>query len=134
MGREQRTQGGDGRNCRRAGRGGNSSNDKNRQENKPKSLTPKKETLKDHVFNFGSAKNASEFNTNVKFILNYIKRTYTEGKDIAKAMETGKEMDFDAIAPKIQPITADPKDSVAYETMKMQHAEDYKIDRLKHRD
>ena len=43
-------------------------------------------------------------------------------------------MDFDAIAPKVKPITADLNDSVAYETVKMQQAEDYKIDRLKHRE
>ena len=104
---------------RRAGRGDSSDNKKKNQSSKH-SKTPKKETLKDHVFNFGSAKNASEFNTNAKFILNYIRRT--EGKDIAKVM------DFDAIAPKVKPITADPTNSVAYETMKMQHAEDHKIE------
>ena len=93
--------------CRRAGQGGQSSDNKKQNKSLNNSSQKKKETLKDHVFNFGSAKNASEFNTNAKFIINYIKRTYTEGKDIAKAMETGKDMDFAAIAPKLQPITAE---------------------------
>ena len=41
-------------------------------------------------------------------------------------------MDFDAIAPIMKPITADPTNTAAYETMKLQHAEDYKIARQTH--
>ena len=132
MGREQRSRG-----RFRGGRGYGGS-EKGKKKDKAhkgvKSSTPKKETLKDHVFNFGSAKNASEFNTNARFIINYIRRTYDEGRDIADALEKGKDMDFEAIAPIMKPITADPTNTAAYETMKLQHAEDYKIARQTHHD
>ena len=76
MGREQRSQG-----RFRGGRGNGNGSEKGKKKDKAhkgvKSSTPKKETLKDHVFNFGSAKNASEFNTNKRFIISYIRRTYT---------------------------------------------------------
>ena len=123
MGREQRSRG-----RFRGGRGNGNGNgsEKGKKKDKAhkgvKSSNPKKETLKDHVFNFGSAKNASEFNTNKRFIISYIRRTYTEGRDIADALEQGKDKDFDAIAPVMKPIMADPTDVAAYETMKLQHA------------
>ena len=91
-----------------------------------RALLPRRR-LEDHVFNFGLAKNASEFNTNARFIINYIRRTYDEGRDIADALEKGKDMDFDAIAPIMKPITADPTNTAAYKMMKLQHAEDYKM-------
>ena len=128
MGREQRTRNG-GRFHGGRGNGSEKGKRKEKAHKGVKSSTPTKETLKDHVFNFGSAKNASEFNTNARFIINYIRRTYDEGRDIADALEKGKDMDFEAIAPIMKPITADPTNTAAYETMKLQHAEDYKIAR-----
>ena len=67
----------------------------------------KQETLKDHAFNCGSAKNASEYATSEKYTLNYIRRTYKEANDIATAMQTGNDMDFNAIAPKVKPLSID---------------------------
>ena len=135
MGREQRSRNGG----RFRGGRGNGGSEKEKKKDKAhkavKSSTPKKETLKDHVFNFSSAKNASEFNTNARFIINYIRRTYDEGRDIADALEKGQDMDFDAIAPKTKPIMADPTTNpLAYKTMKLQHAKDYKIARQTHND
>ena len=65
--------------------------------------------------------------------MNHIRKTYKEAEDIAQAMESGVDMDFDAIAPTMKKITADPKDdALGYETQKMQYTVDYKLDRARH--
>ena len=87
-------------------------------------------TLKDHVFNFGLAKNAGNYSSTEMFILNHIRRTYKEGEDIAQAMEKGEDIDFAALAPTMQLVTADPKTEPAlYETQKLQYTKDYKLQR-----
>ena len=48
--------------------------------------TKKKKTLEDYYFYVGSSKQASDFETTYDFLLNYIKRTYTRGNDIAEAL------------------------------------------------
>ena len=85
-------------------------------------------TLKDCVFNFGSAKNAGDYASTELFILNHIRKTYKEGEDIALAMEKGADIDFTTLAPTMQLVTADPKTEPAlYETQKLQYTEDYKM-------
>ena len=60
--------------------------------------------------------------------MNHIRKIYKEAEDIAQAMESG--VDFDAIAPTMKTITADPKDdALGYEMQKMQYTEDHKLDR-----
>ena len=62
--------------------------------------------------------------------MNHIRRTYKEGEDIAQAMEKGEDIDFTAIAPTMQLVTADPKNEPAlYETQKLQYTEDCKLQR-----
>ena len=62
--------------------------------NTPSTKTSTNTTLKDYVFNFGSAKNASNYATTKRFILNHIRKSYKEGEDIALAMEKGEDIDF----------------------------------------
>ena len=62
----------------------------------------KKKTLSDHIYQVGSAKNASDCVASTNFILNHIELTFAEGLDIASAMKTGKEFDFDADRPKLK--------------------------------
>ena len=84
--------------------------------------------MKDHVFNFGSAKNASNYAPTERFILNHIRKTYKEGEDIALAMEKGEDIDFNTMAPTMKLVTADPtKEPALYETQKLQYTEDYKM-------
>ena len=72
----------------------------------------KKKTLSDHVCQAGSAKNASDCVASANFILNHIELTFAEGLDIATAMKTRKEFDFDADRPKLK-ISANTDATIA---------------------
>ena len=106
------------RRSRNPGRGrGDGSDTKDRRHKSSTTTGEKKKTLSDHTFHFGTAKKASEYATNKKFIFNHIRKTYKEAEDIAEAMEKGVDMNFTAIAPTVKPIMADPKaDPTGYET------------------
>ena len=84
---------------RRGGARGNTTRSTGTQE-------PKKAKLEDHVFNTGSARNASEYVTNVKYILNYIRIELDEGDDIANALQDGKEFDHTAVEPVLKASVA----------------------------
>ena len=56
-----------------------------RQRNN-KETPKKKKTLEDHYFYVGSSKQASDFETTNNFLVNYVKRTYVRGNDIAEAL------------------------------------------------
>ena len=66
-----------------------------------------RKVLADYEFNIGS----TDFTIVKEFIVNHIRKTYEYGDDIAKALETKKEMDFDSIMPVLdsKKIVADPK-------------------------
>ena len=69
-------------NNRRAGRGrGGRFNNRSNGNG-----TKKKKTLEDHCFYVGSKKQASDFEVTYEFLVNYIKRTYDRGNDIAEAL------------------------------------------------
>ena len=53
-----------------------------------KSSKPVKTKLEDHVFHLGTARQASDYETNVKFILNHIQEEFGKyGNDIVKALK-----------------------------------------------
>ena len=56
-------------------------------------------SLQDYVYHTGSAKQASDYVTVTKYLLNHICKTYTLRDDIANALETRTEMDFTTILP-----------------------------------
>ena len=59
-----------------------------------------------------------------------LRRTYKEADDIVTAMETGDNMDFDALALVVKILTVNPENNpLGYKMQKMQYAEDYIIDR-----
>ena len=62
----------------------------------------KEKTLAHHIFRVGSVKNASEFVTNSKFIINYIQKEYHEGYDIAQALRESKHTDLETNRPVMQ--------------------------------
>ena len=68
---------------RRGGRGGRGWAYK--KDNK-KTYDKKKKTLEDYYFYVGSDKQASNFESTYKFMVNYIKRTYTRGNDVAESL------------------------------------------------
>ena len=66
--------------------------------------TKKKKTLEDYYFYVGSSKQASDFETTYDFLLNYIKRTYTRGNDIAEALRKMESPDKNNWTPVLQMI------------------------------
>ena len=56
--------------------------------------------IEDCVFHIGTARQASEYNKNKDFIVNYIGKEYNNGKDIATALKDLKDPDTDAWKPK----------------------------------
>ena len=68
----------------RGGRGWPHRKDQNKQNIK------KKKTLEDYCFYVGSDKQASDFETTYEYLVNYIKRTYNRGNDMAEALRVMK--------------------------------------------
>ena len=62
----------------------------------------KKKTLEDHYFYVGSSKQASDFEVTYEFLVNYIKRTYDRGNDIAEALRTLKLPNKDLWKPSLE--------------------------------
>ena len=70
----------------------------------------KKNKLEDHYFYVGSNKQASDFETTYEFLVNYIKRTYTRGNDIAEALRRMENPDTDTRKPSLQISTSTDAD------------------------
>ena len=112
---------------KKKGNGGGNKGKQNNQKKKDSSTyTSKRNTLADHIFNVGTAKQASEFVTAKLFLINYIRRTFDMGEDIALALENYKELDLDAIAPKIN--VSRSKDDEVKAAESAQYAEQCKVD------
>ncbi len=85
------------------GRGGrNNSGRGNHRSSRSNNNKPTKTKLEDHVFHVGTAKHASDFDTNIRFILNHIKSTFEKhSSDIVKALEELKHPNTDEWKPDI---------------------------------
>ena len=66
-----------------------------------KETPKKKETLGDHYFYVGSSKQASDFETTFNLLVNYIKRTYVRGNDVAEALRNMEKPDTNNWKPKL---------------------------------
>ena len=95
---------GHGRGTHSSGRGRGGHFNRNRSQQK----TESKKTLQDYTFYIGSAKQASDYNTVSRFLINHIHKTYTNGDDIANALEDGKSADVDSWKPSLSVSTKDP--------------------------
>ena len=81
------------------------SNNNKRSFSKKRNDDPsKKEDLKDHKCYVGSTSNASEYVTNINFIINHIELTFAEAADMAQALKDGKEFEFDKVRPKMTDV------------------------------
>ena len=67
---------------------------------KPKTLKGDCEELKDNVYYLGYGQ-AEKYEKTIEAILNYIQRTYINGKDLKNAIKKGKEYDFEAEKPEL---------------------------------
>ena len=79
---------------------------------------PVKNDLSDYVYHIGTAKQASDFVVVTKYLINYIKKTYSCGEDISDALELRIEVDFESKRPSMRRSTVKDK-----EEKKMENAE-----------
>ena len=81
----------------RSGRGGGGRFPHGRGRGRGKSSPnnkKKEKVLKDCVFCLHNPKFVNDHHVASKFLINYIKKTYTNGRDIADALRLEKDMDF----------------------------------------
>ena len=74
------------------GRGGNSNKSRTNGHKSNSSSSEKKKGLQGHTFQSGKSE---EYDTNEKFIINHIQQKFINGFDIAHALETREEYDFE---------------------------------------
>ena len=79
------------------GRGGR----KYQKNNNAGSKKDSKKSINDYYYYLGSSKQASDYESTTEFVINYIKKTYEYGADIAMALETMEEVDLDQWKPNL---------------------------------
>jgi hypothetical protein len=84
----------------RGGRGGRSTPNTSTKE------TKKKKSIEDYFFYVGSSKQASDFETTSEFLVNYVKKTFDRGNDVAEAPRTLTPEDTELWKPALQFSTA----------------------------
>jgi hypothetical protein len=80
----------------RGGRGG--------RKPAPQRVAPpaKKKTIEDYFFYVGSSKQASDFETTSEFLINYVKKTFDRGNDVAEALRILAPTDTEMWKPTLQ--------------------------------
>ena len=108
-----------GRGRGKGGRGGKGRGGKGRGSNKNSNADSTKRTerksISDYQYYIGSAKQASDCGLITSYLINYIRKTYTNGDDIGTALEERTETDFDSIMPTLTPAKLQPVASSATE-------------------
>ena len=80
----------------------------------------------------GAAKQASDYITVTNYLINYIRRTYEQGRDIAKALEDLKHIDFDQHAPVLKVSKAE--DKAVKEREDRQFEKEHVVDYTQHKE
>ena len=62
----------------------------------------KKKSIEDYVYYVGSARQASDYEITTEFVINHIRKTYTDGENIATALETLEDLDVNEWKPTIE--------------------------------
>lgn len=62
-----------------------------------------RKSLEDYIHRTDTSKQSSEFAIITKYLVNRIRREYTNGDDIATALEGKTDFDFTSQTPKINP-------------------------------
>ena len=78
------------------GRSGRSSN------GNKKPTKPTRRSVGDYIYHVGTAQNAADYELITEYLLNYIRKTYNYGDDIATAIEDQTDIDFDKSKPKLK--------------------------------
>jgi hypothetical protein len=58
--------------------------------------------MEDYFFYVGSSKQASDYETTAKFLINYIQRTFNDGCNVAVSLQKLQEIDMDEWAPPLK--------------------------------
>ena len=85
---------------------------KNANRNFKKSHTSKRKGIEDYTFYIGTTKQASDYEVTCEFIINYIKRTFQHGNDIAESLRTLSLCDVEEWKPKLTTSKSD-NDNIA---------------------
>ena len=99
-----RGKGGRGRSQSRGGRGGRGG----KPNNQRRPITAKK-SLQEATYKLGNATSGAEYELTTEFLLNYIRKTFSRGDDIATALET--ETKFAATKPALDVSTSKDEDT-----------------------
>ena len=87
-------------------------------KNFKKSNNVRRKNIDDYSFYVGTSKQASDFKISSEFIINYIKRTFERGNDIAKSLRTLTIQPTITWKPKLQDSTSTEKRKRGKEKMK----------------
>jgi uncharacterized protein with GYD domain len=105
--------------CGRGGRGG-------RKPQAQKQEIKKKKSIEDYFFYVGSSKQVSDFETTSEFLVNYIKKTFDRGNDVAEALRILEPTDTDVWKPTLSFSTDSDATIKAHENR--QYELEYKAD------
>ena len=72
-----------------------------------KSHATRKKGIEDYTFYIGTSKQASDYEETSEFIINYIKRTFQHGNDIAETLRTLTPQDIETWRPKLEASKSD---------------------------
>ena len=86
--------------------------------------TESKKTLQDYMYYIGSPKQASNYTTVTKFLINYIRKTYNNGNDITNALEDGKTVNTELWRPS---LSVSMKDLTSQKAQFEAKTEEFKI-------
>ncbi|KAG7371066.1 reverse transcriptase RNA-dependent DNA polymerase [Nitzschia inconspicua] len=75
----------------------------------------RKKSIEDYVFYLGSAKQASDYETTARYVINHITKEFDQGQDIGEALEELKEVDQSKWEPKLKYSKATDPDKKAAE-------------------
>ena len=96
---------------RPGGRGGQGG----RKQNNSTKPTKTKKTIEEYYFYVGSSKQASDYETTSEFVINYIKKTFDRGNDVAEALRTLVKEDTSVWKPTLQFSKATDQDQAKQE-------------------
>ena len=89
-------------------------------------LSKRKKTIEDYVYCVGNARQASDYEITTEFVINHIRKTYTDGEDIATALETLQDIDVKEWKPRM--VTSVERDDQIRATEQKQFDMEYKME------
>eukprot|EP00957_Ditylum_brightwellii_P091149 6939860-Ditylum_brightwellii.AAC.1 len=73
--------------------------------------TPKKKTLEDYIFYVGTSMQASDYEMTAQFLINYVKKTFDRGNDVAETLHNLVKFETDDWKPKIK-VSTEPDEDI----------------------